>query len=73
MVLWLRTQVLEDRLLPVSFHVIPVLNLPMADGIIHAVAWGLRIRECFIADEEVEVLDPTLGREVSGSRWYGRS
>ena len=73
MVLWLRAQVLEDRLLPVAFHMVPVLNLPMTNGIVHAIAWRLRVRKCLIADEEVEVLNPALGREVSGSRWYSWS
>lgn len=52
---------------------VPVLNLPMTNGIVYAIAWRLRVRKCLVADEEVEVLNPALGREVSGSRWYSWS
>ncbi len=66
MVLWLASQVLEDRLLPVSFHVIPVVNLTMPNRIVHAVSRCLGVRECFISDKEIEVFDTALGREAAG-------
>ena len=73
MILWLRPQILEDRLLPVPFHVIPVLNLTVADGVVHAISWCLHVRERLITNEEVEVFDPSLRREASGLRWHCRA
>lgn len=70
MVLGLRTEVLEDRLLPVPLHVVPVLDLPMADGVVDAIAGGLRVGDRLVADEEVEVLDAALGGEVAGLRGH---
>lgn len=60
MILGLCSQILEDRLLPIPLHVVPVINLPMTNRIVHAVAWSFGIRESFVADEEVEVLNPAL-------------
>ncbi len=65
-VLGLRTKVLEDRLLPIPLHVVPVLDLTVADGVVDAIAGGLGVGEGFIADEEVEVLDASLGRDITG-------
>ena len=59
-VLGLRTKVLEDRLLPISLHVIPIIYLTMSNRIIDAITGGLSIRQCFVADEEVKILDTTL-------------
>lgn len=66
MILRLCTEILEDRLLPITLHVIPIVNLSMANGIIHSVAWGLRIRESFIADKEIEILNTALRGEMPG-------
>ena len=60
MVLRLCTKVLEDGLLPVTLHIIPVVDLTMTNGIADSIAWGLRIGECFIADEEIKILYTTL-------------
>lgn len=68
MVLRFSTEVLEDGLLPVTLHIIPVLDLSMADGVIHAISRSLRVREGLVADEEVEVLDTALGCKVSWTR-----
>ena len=65
-VLGLCTQVLEDRLLPVALHIIPVLDLTMADGVVDSVARSLSVRNCLIADEEVKVLHSSFGRKVTG-------
>lgn len=43
MILGLSAQVLEDRLLPVTFHVIPIVNHTMADGVVYAIARRLGI------------------------------
>lgn len=69
MVLGLSTQVLEDRLLPVSLHIIPVVDHTMSNGIVHAIAGCLRVREGLIADEEIEVFNPAFACEMS---WLGR-
>lgn len=64
-VLRLGPQVLEDSLLPVSLHVIPVINHAVADGVVHAVPGRLGVRERLVTDEEIEVFDSAFGREVS--------
>jgi len=58
-VLRLTAQVLEDALLPELFHVGPVLNLTMLDGIFGGV--GFRVSHSFVTDEEVQVVDGVLG------------
>ena len=63
MVFWLRPQVLEDALLPVPFHLVPVLNLSMLDRVVDGVR--LVVGDCLVADEEVEVLDSSLGGQVA--------
>jgi hypothetical protein len=73
MVLWLRPEVLEDRLFPVTLHVIPVIDLTMANRIVDTVSWRLRISKRLIANEKVEVLDPALRGEMTGLGWYCRS
>jgi hypothetical protein len=60
MIFRLSPEVLEDRLFPVPFHVIPVLNLTMTNRIVDTVSRGLRVCECLIADEEIEVFDSSL-------------
>lgn len=37
MILGLGSQILENRLLPESFHVVPVLDLTMSDGVVKRV------------------------------------
>ena len=61
MILRFCAEVLEDRLLPVALHVVPVLDLTVSNGVVDAIAWGLRVRECLVADEEIKVLDSPLG------------
>ena len=73
MVLRLRPEVLEDRLFPVTLHVIPVINLTMANRVVDTVSWGLRISKRLVANEEVEVLDPAFRGEIARLGWYRRS
>lgn len=73
MVLRLRPEVLKDRLFPVTLHVIPVIDLTMANRIVDTVSWRLRISKRLIANEKVEVLDPALRGEMAGLGWYCRS
>jgi hypothetical protein len=70
MVLRLRPEVLEDRLLPVPLHVIPVVNLTMADRVVDTVSRRLRIGKRLVANEEIEVLDPALRGEIARLCWY---
>jgi hypothetical protein len=73
MVLWLGSEVLKDRLFPVTLHVIPVIDLTMANRIVDTVSWRLRISKRLVANEEVEVLDPALRCEMARLGWYCRS
>lgn len=73
MVLWLGAEVLEDRLLPVTLHVIPVVDHTMANRIVDTVSRGLGIGERLVADEEVEIFDPALRGQMAGLCWYCRS
>lgn len=56
------TEVLEDCLLPVSFHVIPVVNHSVSDGIVDAISGCFSICKGLVADEEIKVFDATLRR-----------
>ena len=70
MVLRLCAEILEDRLFPVPLHVIPVVDLTMANRVVDTVSRRLRISKRFIANEEVEVLDPSLRGEMTRLCWY---
>lgn len=58
MVLWLASQVLEQAMLPVSLHVIPIFNLAMSNRIVDLI--GLAVGQCFVTNVKVEVLDALL-------------
>ena len=73
MVLWLRPEVLEDRLFPVTLHVIPVVDLTLANRIVDTVSWRLCISKRLVSNEKVEVLDPALRGEMARLGWYCRS
>jgi hypothetical protein len=73
MVLRLGAEVLEDRLLPVTFHVIPVVDHTMANRVVDTVSRRLGIGERLIADEEVEIFDPALRGKMARLCWYCRS
>jgi hypothetical protein len=47
---------------------IPVIYHSVANRIVDAIAWGLGVRKGFITDEEVKILDPTLGCKMAGLR-----
>lgn len=66
MVLWLGAEVLEDALLPVALHLVPVVNLAVLDRVVDGVRLG--VGEGLVADEKVEVLDAALAREVARRR-----
>lgn len=66
MVFGLGPQILEDTLLPVSLHMIPILNHTMANRIMYSVCLG--ISHSLIADMKVEILDPSFGREIGPAR-----
>ena len=62
MVLRFRTKVPQDRLLPIPLHVVPVLYLAVKDGLV-PIARCLGVGDGLITDEEVQVLEPTFGRD----------
>ena len=72
MVFWLCTKILEYRLLPVPLHVVPVLNLTMANGVVDAIARGLSIGNSLISNEEVKIFYPSFGSEVARFGGYCR-
>jgi hypothetical protein len=55
-ILRLRPEILEDRLLPVPLHKIPVLNLPVSDWITNTISWSFCVGDGLLADEEVQIL-----------------
>ena len=73
MVLGLRPQVLEDRLLPVTLHMVPVVDHTVANGVVDAIAGCLGIRQCFVADKEIEVFDASFRCKAPGLCWDRRS
>lgn len=62
-ILGLAAEVLEDALLPVPLHLIPVLNLTMANRVVDRVRLGVLQR--LVADVKVQIVDTALGGEVS--------
>ena len=60
MILGLRTKVFKDGLLPVTLHMVPILNLTMTNGVVYSIARCLRVRESFVTYEEVKVLYAAL-------------
>jgi len=71
MILWLGPQIFEDGLLPVSLHVVPIVDHAVANGVVHAVPWRLSVRERFIADEEIKILNTAFRREMAWFEGYG--
>jgi hypothetical protein len=53
-------QVLEDALFPVPLHLVPIFDLTMLDRVVQVVRLG--VREGFVSDVEIEVVDPTFRR-----------
>jgi hypothetical protein len=73
MVLRLGAEVLEDRLLPVTLHVIPVVDHTMADRVVDTVSRRLGVGERLVTDEEIEIFDPALRGKMARLCWYCRS
>lgn len=61
-VLWFGAEVLEDALLPVPLHVVPIVNHAVLDRIVDVVR--LAVGEGLVSDVKVEVFDAALGGEV---------
>lgn len=64
MILRLNAQVLENRVRPISLHKVPVLDLPMADWIVHSITRTTTRSQTLIANEEVQVFRSTLRRQM---------
>lgn len=60
MILRLCPKVLEDRLLPVPLHMIPIVYHAVTNRIMHTISGCLRICQSLVADEEIEIFDSTL-------------
>jgi hypothetical protein len=73
MIFWLSSQIFEYCLLPVSFHMIPVINHSMTDGIVDTITRRLRICEGLISNEEVKVFYTAFRCKVTGLRRDGRT
>jgi hypothetical protein len=43
-VLWFCPEILEDTLLPEPFHVVPVLDLTMSDGVVETICPGVSLQ-----------------------------
>jgi hypothetical protein len=70
MVLRLGPQILEDTLRPKPLHMIPVLDHPMLYRIMQPVR--LCVRNRLVPNEEIEIVNPPLGSEMSGLASDGR-
>ena len=64
MVLRLDAQVLEDGIRPEPLHMIPVLDLTMANRVVDRISGTVGRCQSFIANEEVQVLGATLRGQV---------
>jgi hypothetical protein len=60
----LHSQVLEYGIRPEPFHIVPVLDLSVSDGIVDAVAGTSRRSECFVSNKEVQIFSATFARQV---------
>lgn len=73
MILRLCTQVLEYSLLPITLHMIPIINHAVANRVVDTISRCLGICECLVSDEEIEVLDTPLRCEMTWTCRYGRA
>lgn len=64
MILRFCSEVLEDTLLPVFLHEIPVIDDTVPNGVVHAITVTSARGQRFVADEEVEILDTTLRGKI---------
>ena len=56
-------EVLEDAMLPIPLHLIPVLNLTVPDGVADRVSF--RVCEGLVANVKIQVVNASLGSEVA--------
>lgn len=73
MIFWFSPQILEYCLLPVPFHMIPVVYHTVTDGVVNAISRGFRIGEGFVSNEEVKVFYTAFRCEVARFRRNGRT
>lgn len=64
-ILWLCPEVLEDALGPVLLHEVPVVDQAVLERIRETVAVALCSLDRLVTDEEVEILDSSLARQVA--------
>ena len=70
MILWFCTQIFKDRLLPITFHMVPIIDHTMTNRIVNAITRSFRISKGFIADEEIKVLYSSFGCKMA---WFTRN
>ena len=63
-VLGLATKILEDTLLPVALHMIPVVDLSVTDRVVEGI--GLGVCDGFVSDVKVQIFSAAFGGEVGG-------
>ena len=66
MILRLSAKILEDGLFPISLHLIPILDHTMSNRIVDSIS--LVVRESFVPNEEIEILDTPFRSEMGRSR-----
>lgn len=60
----LHAEVLKNRVRPKALHVVPVLDLPVSNGVVHTVPGAIASSQSLITNEEIQVLGTTLSRQV---------
>jgi hypothetical protein len=71
MIFGLSSKIFEDRLLPIAFHMIPVVDHPMTDGSVDTIRFGMRVG--FITNIKIEIFDASLGGEMTWFSGFGMS
>lgn len=72
MIFWFSPQILEDGLLPVSLHVIPIVNHSVPNWIVNTVTGRFHVGKSFITNEEVEVFNTSFRSKMPWFIWNGR-
>lgn len=66
-IFWLASEVLENRLFPKAFHMIPVFDLTMTNRIMYSHSFGASKR--FIANIKVQIFYAPLRCQVAAEIW----
>ena len=66
LVFGLASEVFEDRLFPVPFHMIPVVDLAVTNRVVNRHCFG--VCNGLITNVEIKVLDTPLGRQIAAQK-----